>query len=290
MFRRQPIQHALKTAPYTLQLQILRHKSRRSYSFDETFFDDGIISDAHASVWGLFLTDGCLANKSIPSGKKIRKYPYLCWKAKYDSYVMLDKIRNIMESTHTLNFDVDKYGYIFCHMSWRTLTAWKGIECLMGCKMGQKTFHLKFPLNMDSQWYPSLVRTIIDGDGCWALNRVNDGYVSMRLQITSANKQFLESIKNVIALHCFDSQDDIGSIGTRSNGNCFDLKYYDQRSCNKIGQWLYTTGVIESGLLLDVPRKYSRFLLFQQLYVKENKPKPRDRHQIAAAFLAEESR
>eukprot|EP01083_Nonionella_stella_P217067 779509_1 len=112
-----------KTIQYSWQFQKYRLKSYRGGSFNETFFDEGIISDAHASVWGLFLTDGCLYNQVSQSGTA---YPYLYWRAKYDSFLMLDKIRGIMQSTHRLNFDVDKHGYIFCAMSWNAGNAWKG--------------------------------------------------------------------------------------------------------------------------------------------------------------------
>eukprot|EP01083_Nonionella_stella_P127067 384863_1 len=216
------VRYRLKPTACSWQLQIRRHKSYRGGSFNETFFDDGIISDEHASVWGLFLTDGCLQNKRTIYRNKTYEYPCLSWVAKYDSYLMLDKIRTIMNSTHTLNFDVNKHGHIFCDMVWNAGNAWKGIESLMGCKIGKKTFHLKFPMNMDSQWYPSLIRTIVDGDGCWAIHRrTNSGSVFMSLQITSANKEFLESIKNVISLHCLNNQS--GIIYKHPNSNTYDL-------------------------------------------------------------------
>eukprot|EP01083_Nonionella_stella_P127065 384860_1 len=202
---------------------------------------------------------------------------------------MPDKIRTIMDSTHTLFFDVNKQGSISCGMSWNAGNAWKGIETLMGCKMGEKTFHLKFPMHMDSQWYPSLIRTIVDGDGCWAIQRrTNSGSVKMCLRIASANKEFLESIKNAISLYCLNNQ--YGIMWKHSNSNTYELVYNSQMSCNKIGRWLYTSEIIENDLLFDVPRKYSRFLLFQQLFVNQNKPKPQDRRTIVDAFVAEESR
>eukprot|EP01083_Nonionella_stella_P230098 813768_1 len=128
------VRYRVRTTTYPWQLQILRHKSYRGGSFNETFFDDGIISDEHASVWGLFLTDGCLHNQRVKSGNKMYEYQCLRWLAKYDSYLMLDKIRDIMESTHTLNFDVNKKGNVFCDMYWNAGHASKSIESLMGCK------------------------------------------------------------------------------------------------------------------------------------------------------------
>eukprot|EP01083_Nonionella_stella_P230099 813770_1 len=136
--------------------------------------------------------------------------------------------------------------------------------------MGQKTFHLKFPMDMDPQWYPSLIRTIVDGDGCWAIHRrTNSGSVQMCLHVASANKRFLEAIKNVIALNCLNGQANIGVIRKFSHSESYELTYSDQIGCNKIGKWLYAPKIIENDLLFDVPRKYSRFLLFQQLFVNE---------------------
>eukprot|EP01083_Nonionella_stella_P230097 813766_1 len=285
------VRYRLKPTACSWQLQIRRHKSYRGGSFNETFFDDGIISDEHASVWGLFLTDGCLHNSRVKSkcGTKMYEYPRLSWQAKYDSYLMLDKIRTIMDSTHTLNFDVNKQGSISCGTRWNAGNAWKCIESLMGCKMGEKTFHLKFPMHMDSQWYSSLIRTIVDGDGCWAIQRrKNSGSVKMCLRISSANKEFLESIKNVISLYCLNTQS--GTMCKHNNSNTYELAYCSQMSCNKIGRWLYTSEIIGNDLLFEVPRKYSRFRLFQQLFVNENKPKPQDRRRIVDAFVTEESR
>eukprot|EP01084_Bolivina_argentea_P152643 266240_1 len=173
-------------ATKNMQLLCIRTYRTRIYTVNDSFLDRGLISHEHAWFWGWFLTDGNLYRNVIK------------WQLKYNSYQSLQNLRQIVGSTHPIAF-VHTSGHMQCSFKFTSKQLQGTIHSLLGCQPNRKTFELKFPA-IDEVFLPTLIRSIIDGDGSW-LFAIRDQ--NMRLQITSSNKEFLEKIQYAINNHCF---------------------------------------------------------------------------------------
>eukprot|EP01083_Nonionella_stella_P188441 694620_1 len=129
--------------------------------------------------------------------------------------------------------------YFCCHLRISSKSLTHAVAELLGCDPRRKTFDLQFPDDLDSGYFPSLIRGIVDGDGCWCMN------LSCRPQITfiisSASVSFLRSIKAVINKHCLNTKKDRGTIrrSGAETAQCFALVYCDTMECQTIGEWMY---------------------------------------------------
>ena len=265
-------------------LRPIRYKS--IYNLNSEFLDDGLISHEHAWWWGWFLTDGGISTcrRTIQPPKEY--VVNIKWDLKYDSYPILQKLRQIVGSTHPIIFDQPKgkpnpnvvlliYSAHLC----------KEAAKLMKCDPWRKTFDLQFPTDIDALYLPALIRGIFEGDGCWLI-RAQNGNVSMSFQITSANELFLQVIKRKINKYALRTHLDEGSVLPRKEGHIFDLRYHKRIVCNDIGEWLYGSDQIDKGLFMC--RKYERFQLLQRLSMDDQSLSKSDKVLMLSEHLNQE--
>lgn len=226
--------------------------------------DNGIVSHQHAWLWGMLLTDGHIAAR--PRNHSIR------WRQKYDSYTVLEKLRNIIGSTHNITFVPNgkngKYMASLLNITNKNL-ALTAIG-ILGCHPSRKTFDLKFP-NVDPAFLPSLIRGIHDGDGSWSFNCRK--YAQLKFVIVSANVRFLESIKSCINKYALQTDADAGKLCLHGN-NCYVLNYTAQSHIQTIGNWMYNSEYMDGAFM---ERKYNRFVLFDKIFLNETSIPSKDR-------------
>eukprot|EP01084_Bolivina_argentea_P195192 334916_1 len=226
-----------------LQTKLINLSIRNKYSINHSFLDDGLISHEHAWFWGMLLTDGNISI-SVPSGSRNNT---LRWAQKYDSYPMLESIRTVIQSTHPITFLVRKLNnklYPACELNLHSKHLATSASHLIGCMPGRKTFDLKYPESMDPIFTSSLIRGIVDGDGCWGfMRRKQQRNPTIYLSFSSASITFLQSIQKVINQECLKSSSDPGKIyGVKTY---FQLNYHCQSELNEIGEWMYNTNKID---------------------------------------------
>ena len=230
----------------------------------------------HKGFWGIFLSDGCL------NGTSFNK-PYISWRFKYDSYDLLDKLRSFADSSHPIYFDVHD-GHSYCQHRWFNKHLANRVQSLLGCQGGRKSFELSFPEQLDAKFYPSFICGFYDGDGCWGIRITKKEYglyPGMTLHLSSASLSFLEATKAVINDHCLNLRmEDAGSITKTST--CYCLYYSSVEILNAIGKWMYNCNLIQDGICNQ--HKYNRFMLFQRLFVDDDRPKVSDRLHIVNRF------
>ena len=222
--------------------------------------DNGIISHQHAWFWGMFLTDGGISHnkKGIPVGFQ--------WNQKYDSYPILDALRDIIGSSHPIGFGAPPRidgapQYLHCTLTINSRQFADSIINFLHCDPRRKTFDLKFPSCVDAKYLPSLIRGIFEGDGCFAMeSRAN---ALMWIQICSANVEFLKCIQNCINEHCLQTNQEKGSI-TKTAVFCWNLTYYTTEDCCKITDWLFEDDYISQHMLFAP--KHRRSILHQKLF------------------------
>eukprot|EP01084_Bolivina_argentea_P195193 334919_1 len=221
-----------------LQTIIIKLSIRKRHSINHAFLDDGLISHKHAWFWGILLTDGSIQNHKNNS---------LNWCQKYDSYPMLDSIRTVIQSTHPIAFNMTTtkskmYGQ--CHLNLQSKHLALAASRLIGCSPTRKSFDLKYPNSIDPAFTSSLIRGIVDGDGCWGfMRRKQQRNPTIYLSFSSASITFLQSIQKVINQECLKSSSDPGKIyGVKTY---FQLNYHCQSELNEIGEWMYNTNKID---------------------------------------------
>eukprot|EP01084_Bolivina_argentea_P195191 334915_1 len=261
------------------KLQTLFNLSiRRKHSINHSFLDNGLISHQHAWFWGMLLTDGNISRYSLR------------WNQKYDSYLLLDSIRTVIQSTHPIAFEVKQTKnklYAACYLAMHSKQLTTTACSLIGCLPKRKTFDLKYPDSMNPVFTPSLIRGIIDGDGSWVMQRrTKTNYPMIYLTLSSANITFLQSVRNAINLMCLESRSDLGKI--YSNKTYFELKYHCQSECNQIGEWMYNNNKMDVNNGLVLPKKLNRFLLFQELFIHQNDLTGVDKRKIMDEFKEKE--
>lgn len=224
--------------------------------------DDGLISHEHAWWWGWFLTDGGIFNyRAIPStedcGRSLR------WNLRYDSYPIILKLRDLIGSNHSIRIDTRTYDTNpTAQLTLYSVHLCRQATKLMRCHPSRKTFDLQFPQKMDHQFLSSLIRGISEGDGCWTM-RYSGGDITFK--ITSANELFLQIIRSKINKYALQTNLDEGFIQSRNNNTCFDLLYYKKPLCNAIGEWMYDSEQIKTGMFMR--KKHERFLLLNRLFM-----------------------
>eukprot|EP01084_Bolivina_argentea_P195194 334922_1 len=237
---------------------------RRKHSINHSFLDNGLISHKHAWFWGMLLTDGNVQATN-------NRYT-LRWNQKYDSYPILDSIRTVIQSTHPIAFGAQKLKskiYPTCTLELYSKHLATTAFDLIGCAPGRKTFDLIYPDSIDPAFTSSLIRGIVDGDGCWGFDfQRKHNNPQIILAFSSASVTFLQSVRKAINSICLESEADLGGI--YSDKSCFRLRYHRKSELNQIGEWMYNTNTtdIDNGLVLH--KKLNRFLLFQELFIKQN--------------------
>eukprot|EP01083_Nonionella_stella_P043707 117949_1 len=214
-------------------LQSLSVSGFTKYSVNHRFLDEGLISHRHAWFWGVFLTDGGLQPPSP----------------------------NVIGSSHPLSFNATSDKYFHCRLSVNSMLLSRAMVKLLDCEPRRKTFDLKFPESIDPKYLSSLVRGIVDGDGCWAVHSASRP--SIWFMIASANYSFLYRIKITINKYCLNTNQDRGTIRQIAK-NCHQLSYYHMEECHKIGEWMYQPEHINDGMFLH--KKHSRYLLFESVF------------------------
>eukprot|EP01084_Bolivina_argentea_P042155 77763_1 len=183
------------------------------------------------------------------------------WGQKYDSYPMLDSIRTVTQSTHHIAFGTQKVKskiYPTCNLALASKHLTITAHGLLGCSPGRKTFDLIYPHSIDPAYASSLIRGIVDGDGCWVLDfKRTQNNPRIYFSLCSASITFLQSVRKVINGICLESSSDLGRI--YPTGSNFRLNYHCKSELNQIGEWMYNTNKtdIDNGLVL--PKKLNRF-------------------------------
>eukprot|EP01084_Bolivina_argentea_P152644 266241_1 len=248
----------------------VRTYATRIYSVNDSFLDNGLISHEHAWFWGWFLTDGNLYRNVIK------------WQLKYNSYQSLQNLRQIVGSTHPISFS-HVNGFQGCYFRFTSKQLQVNIHSLLGCQPNRKTFELKFPA-IDEVFLPTLIRSIIDGDGSWLFAIQHQ---TMRLQITSANKQFLEDVKCAINKYCFNTNKIHGIIDPANKSqNAYRLVYNRKDQLQTIGEWLYPD--VHVGTNTYSEYKYNRYKLFHSLFIDGGVTPNKDRAEIIQQFRMKE--
>lgn len=100
----------------------------------------------------------------------------------------------------------------------------------------KKTFSARFPFNVPKQYYNSVFRGILDGDGSIAFySRPGKRVHTKRLSICSANKVFLEDLQLLLEQ----------TLGVKPNHiyqekeNLWSISYGSKESLEKIINWMY---------------------------------------------------
>eukprot|EP01084_Bolivina_argentea_P152642 266239_1 len=257
-------------ATKNMQLLCIRTYRTRIYTVNDSFLDRGLISHEHAWFWGWFLTDGNLYRNVIK------------WQLKYNSYQSLQNLRQIVGSTHPIAF-MHASGRIKCCFTFSSKQLQGNIQLLLGCQPNRKTFELKFP-SIDAIYVPTLIRSIIDGDGSWLFDTHSQ---SMRLKIASANLQFLEEIQHAINNNCFNTNKMHGGIHAENKTNrAFSLQYSRKDELQAIGEWIYPE--IHVGTNTYSEYKYNRYKLFHSLFIDGGVTPNKDRAEIIQQFRMKE--
>ena len=143
-------------APNVISTQYYR------YAINGSFLDNGIVSHKHAWFWGMFLTDGTMMHRN-------GQFVGLRWGLRYSCYPMLQGLKRAVDSTHIITFDMwgNQSGntYPICELRLHNTRLADQACALLRCNPRRKTYDLKFPPDIDSQFYSSLLRGIYDGDG-----------------------------------------------------------------------------------------------------------------------------
>ena len=268
-------------------LSCINRKLNIRYKINGSFLDKGIITHQHAWFWGLALSDGCISS----SKGKANGVDRIVWSLKYDDYVVLDTLRTIVDSTHPIYFYRQTSGYgptMMCRLSLHSRQMAKRAEQMLDCDPSRKAFDLKLPHLIQTKFYSSLIRGIVEGDGCWTIEKTRG---DMNVRIASSNLPLLESIRNIINKFCLNNSDHSTSgriyrTGSR-NANCYELKYMQRSMIRDIGQWLYDEDSINCGNIMQ--RKYKRYMFFKELFIDNPLPK-KERIPIMHEFVENEKR
>eukprot|EP01083_Nonionella_stella_P211111 763670_1 len=253
------------------------------YSVNHKFLDEGLTSHRQLWFWGAFLTDGSIVQSRQGNAQGI------AWNQKYNAFPMLNTIRKVTESSHPLSFHASKNSkYYMCRLDICSASLSRTMLKLLECDPARKTFDLKFPESIDAEYLSSIVRGIVDGDGCWHIRSTSAA--EMWLSITSANYSFLFSIKTIINKYCLNTNQDRGTIcpdpDAKKSQNCYQLFYYDTAECIQIGEWMYQTEHINDGMFLH--KKYARYLLLQSVFRDRKATSPVERLKIVQQFKLDE--
>lgn len=158
--------------------------------FDKKYFKD-IDSPSKAYWLGFIYADGC-----IMYDKLRRNYELNIDIQNEDAYI-LEKLNSELGGVHTVTYRRQEKcfnGYTFSsHSAILRILSKEIVEDLMALNIHpRKTYRDEFPICTDYFW--DFFRGFNDGDGCLYVNSRN----LMFVQLTNANKQFLEYLENEI--------------------------------------------------------------------------------------------
>eukprot|EP01084_Bolivina_argentea_P267572 454223_1 len=243
-------QRALITNTANINLTVYQTIYRKTYNINHQLLENPFESHDKCWFWGMLLTDGRINRTDLR------------WRMKYDSYPMLQYLRDTANSTHPIFLDAQPDGkYPNCELSLNSVKLAKRATKLMGCVPGRKSFEAVLPNEIHPEMLPTLIRGIVDGDGSWSFN-LRHGRIDFR--IIAANLSLLVSIKSVIKRECLRSSKDPGTIYKNNNaGTVWELRYCKQSECKHIGEWLYETKGYEG-------KKFQRFALFREFFDDNN--------------------
>eukprot|EP01083_Nonionella_stella_P296214 1006383_1 len=180
------------------------------------------------------------------------------WNQKYTAYSMLNTIRSVTQSSHPITFSGIN-GFWHCTLRINSKRLSNTMALLLDCDPRRKTFDLKFPHFIEPEYLSSIIRGIVDGDGCWSIFSSTSS-PRVTLSIASANQSFLDTIKSVINKFCLNTTEDRGTI-SQCAPHCYTLIYCDVVECRTIGEWMYQSQHIDDGMFLH--KKLSRYRLLR---------------------------
>eukprot|EP01084_Bolivina_argentea_P267571 454221_1 len=243
-------QRALITNTANINLTVYQTIYRKTYNINHQLLENPFESHDKCWFWGMLLTDGRINRTDLR------------WRMKYDSYPMLQYLRDTANSTHPIFLDAQPDGkYPNCELSLYSTKLAKRATELIACVPNRKSFEAVLPNEIHSDKLPALIRGIVDGDGSWtfALQAARVDF-----KICAANPSLLASIKSVINRECLRSSKDPGFIYKADNiSRAWHLRYSKQLECKHIGEWLYETKGYEG-------KKFHRFALFQEFFDEKN--------------------
>lgn len=185
------------------------------------------------------------------------------WQLKYDSFSVLFKLRECVDSNHPVNFVsvIDNrvqflqssYHYTYLNMYSKGLAV--QAEELLGVQCQEKTFKLVYPC-VHSDLDPSFIRGVFEGDGSLGFDI---GNATVRFEIASANYQFLCDIQAVINRECLSTLEKRGSIRICNNVNI--LRYNTWKEILQICEWMY-----DNKSCMFYERKYNRYQKCKEMF------------------------
>ena len=163
----------------------------------------------------MLLTDGSMVHRTNGNGNAYGMRLAM----RYNSYPMLEGLKYATKSTHNIFFDMfdNQSGkrYPVCILQLSSTKLADKACALFSFDSKRKSYDVKLPADIHAMYYPSLLRGIFDGDGCWGFcTDPSKKLANIQLKLTSANKAFLYSVQDVINTQCFKTNSSFGSVLT----------------------------------------------------------------------------
>ena len=217
---------------------------------DHSFFSNGIVSDNHAWLGGMLVTDGHFKLRSRCIKFSLR----------LDDYKMVDNVACITNSNSLVTFNIDSTGSAYASISLNSKQMVNDILKLFPCDWRSKADTLSSSVSLfDASSFPfvnSYIRGVSDGDGSFAIHKASG---IIRWQLSSNSSAFIHGIKELINSHCF-GYDCTPKVYSTGNGRHI-IQITNQGQVLVFATWMYTT--IDLNMLCK--RKYHRYLLLRNL-------------------------
>lgn len=227
-----------------------------SYSFNKNYFDS--IDSPDKAYWlGFIWGDGCVMKRT--RGNSVSYEFKVGLSEKDDEH--LYKLRNALESTHDIKHYVIQRGFDTTNRESRLYISNKYFGEVLHNKYGivkDRTDFSKVVSNVPEEYYPDLIRGLIDSDGCIASREIQ--------YKTTARKEFgIDLIASISVLDFYNNVLITNGITTtkykpfcrhkNADGSMLSIRITGNNKTYSILEWIY-----KDKQDMSLSRKYSKYI------------------------------